>query len=69
VPVLGWAAVLAALTLWVSPWVLLALVLVPLVEVFWRRRLGGINGDCLGASIEVTESALLVVVVVVSLWA
>lgn len=68
VPVLGWAAVLAALTLWVSPWLLLALVLVPLAEVFWRRRLGGINGDCLGASIEVTESVLLLALVA-STWA
>lgn len=62
-----WAVVLAGLSVWLFPWLLLALVVVLLVELFWRRRLGGINGDCLGAGIEVAESALLLVLVV-AVW-
>ena len=37
--------------------------LVPLVAAYWRRRLGGISGDCLGASVEVSESLLLLALV------
>lgn len=59
-----WAAVLAALSLWLAPPLLLALPLAPLIGVYWRRRLGGISGDCLGASTEVMESLLLLILVV-----
>lgn len=58
-----WAAVLAALSLWLAPPLLLALPLAPLIGVYWRRRLGGISGDCLGASTEVMESLLLLMLV------
>jgi adenosylcobinamide-GDP ribazoletransferase len=34
--------------------------------VFWRWRLGGISGDCLGASIEIAESLLLLALLVAS---
>ncbi|MFN5406095.1 adenosylcobinamide-GDP ribazoletransferase [Bradyrhizobium sp.] len=37
----------------------LAIALIPAVAVYWQWRLGGITGDCHGASIEVTETLLL----------
>jgi adenosylcobinamide-GDP ribazoletransferase len=61
-----WAALLAVLTA-VFAWPLLAaLLLVPLVALYWRRTLGGISGDCLGASVEVVETLLLLVLVLLS---
>ena len=38
---------------------LLALIVAPVIAFYWQWRLGGITGDCLGASIEVTETLLL----------
>lgn len=56
-------AVLAALSAWLAP----ALLLTPLLWWGWRhfllRRLGGMSGDCLGAGIELTEIALLLALV------
>lgn len=57
-------AVLALFCIWLAPAVLAALVVVPLIVVYWRVRLGGITGDCLGASVEVTETLLLLALVV-----
>lgn len=54
--------VLAALSLWLAPILLAALVIVPAIAVYWRVRLGGITGDCLGASVEVTETLLLLAI-------
>lgn len=56
--------VLAALSLWLAPVLLGALLIVPAITLYWRARLGGITGDCLGASIEVTESLLLLMIAV-----
>ncbi len=50
---------LAALSLWIAPALLAALLVIPALALYWRLRLGGITGDCLGASVEVTESLLL----------
>ncbi len=58
----AWSVVLIAASAWVALPLLAALVIIPLGSLFWRWRLSGINGDCLGASVEVTESLLLLVV-------
>lgn len=57
-------AVLAAVSFAVAPVLLLSIPLPFLSALFWRRRLGGITGDCHGASIEVAETALLLALVV-----
>ena len=59
-----WGAALSLASAWAAPNLLSALVVVPLVALFWRWRLGGISGDCLGASIEVTESLLLLALLI-----
>ena len=63
-PAAFWALVLSAASLWLAPSLMGALVIVPALALFWKRRLGGITGDCHGASIEVTETLLLAVLVV-----
>ena len=61
-------AALAGLSLWLSPPLLAALLIIPAISLYWRMRLGGITGDCLGASVEVTEALLLVAVVLAAAW-
>lgn len=51
--------ILALLSAWLAPLLLAALVLLPAIAAYWRYRLGGVTGDCLGASVEVTETILL----------
>lgn len=61
----GWGVALAGVSLWLAPPLLVCLPLAPLVAWYWHRRLGGISGDCLGASTEVIESLLLLALVLV----
>ena len=62
----AWGLALALASAAAAPSLLAALVLVPAITGFWRRRLGGISGDCLGASIEIMESLLLLALVAAS---
>jgi len=57
--IIGWGALLTVAALLGAAPTLLALIVVPVVAFHWQWRLGGITGDCLGASIEVTETLLL----------
>jgi adenosylcobinamide-GDP ribazoletransferase len=50
---------LVLLSAWLGPVLLTAVLVVWAITFYWRYRLGGITGDCLGASIEVTETVLL----------
>ncbi len=59
------ALALAVATLVVAPALLVALSLTAFLAFYWRARVGGMNGDCHGASIEVMESALLFLLLVV----
>ncbi|HEX2841047.1 adenosylcobinamide-GDP ribazoletransferase [Hyphomicrobium sp.] len=59
------AVVLAIATLVVAPVLLAALPLTAVLALYWRVRVGGMNGDCHGASIEVMESALLFLLLLV----
>jgi len=58
-----WALALAVISAPLAWPLLLALPLVPLVAWWWQRSLGGISGDCLGASVEVVETLLLMALV------
>jgi adenosylcobinamide-GDP ribazoletransferase len=56
--------ILALLSAWLAPILLAALIVVAAVAVYWKLRLGGVTGDCLGAGIEVTETMLLLLIAV-----
>lgn len=50
-------------SLFVAPILIAAAPLALALAIYWRLRVGGVNGDCHGASIEMTESALLLLLV------
>lgn len=50
-------------SLFVAPILIAAVPLALALAIYWRLRVGGVNGDCHGASIEMTESALLLLLV------
>jgi adenosylcobinamide-GDP ribazoletransferase len=66
---IGWrvvglyGAVLVAASVMTAPPLLGALIIVPALAVYWMWRVGGITGDCHGASIEVTETLVLMLLV------
>ena len=62
-PAAAYAAGLALVSLLLAPMLIAAIVIVPLIALYWRRRLGGMTGDCHGASVEVTETLLLAMLV------
>lgn len=58
-----WLLALLALSAWLAPALLLAPLLLWAYHTWLRRKLGGVSGDCLGAGIELVESALLLAAV------
>ena len=58
------AAVLVLLSVWLAPVLLGAVIVIPAIAAYWRYRLGGITGDCLGAGVEVTETILLLLIAI-----
>jgi adenosylcobinamide-GDP ribazoletransferase len=67
--IVAYALALALISAWAAPILLGALLIVPAIAAYWKYRLGGITGDCLGASVEVTETLLLLLVVAEQAWA
>ncbi|WP_245575002.1 adenosylcobinamide-GDP ribazoletransferase [Chitinilyticum litopenaei] len=57
---------LAGLSLWLAPALLLAPLLAWAYRCWLKARLGGVTGDCLGAGIELLETALLCVLLLAS---
>jgi adenosylcobinamide-GDP ribazoletransferase len=53
------AAMLALVSAWAAPILVAAVLIIPAIALYWRHRVGGVTGDCLGASVEVTETMLL----------
>ncbi|MBA4286970.1 MAG: adenosylcobinamide-GDP ribazoletransferase [Xanthomonadaceae bacterium] len=60
---LSWLAMLAVASLWFSPRLLIAPILIIAWGLFLKRRLGGQCGDALGAGIEMVELVLLAAIV------
>ncbi|MBM3117527.1 adenosylcobinamide-GDP ribazoletransferase [Jeongeupia naejangsanensis] len=54
-----WTGLLVAMSLLLAPPLLIAPLIVWAYRRWLKRRLGGVSGDCLGAGIELTETALL----------
>lgn len=54
---------LAIVSLFVAPMLIAAVPIAFGLAIYWRLRVGGVNGDCHGASIEITESALLLLLI------
>lgn len=53
------AAILGLLSAWIAPVLFAAVVVIPGIALYWRYRVGGVTGDCLGAGVEATETILL----------
>jgi adenosylcobinamide-GDP ribazoletransferase len=56
---------LGIVSLVVAPILVAAAPLALALALYWRLRVGGVNGDCHGASIEMTEAVLLLLLVLV----
>jgi adenosylcobinamide-GDP ribazoletransferase len=61
-----WMLALTAASLTLAPLLCTAPLVIAAWGVWLKARLGGMTGDCLGAGVEVTETALLVLVALTS---
>jgi adenosylcobinamide-GDP ribazoletransferase len=60
----AYAVALAIASSWLATPLLGALAIIPGIALYWRWRLGGVTGDCLGAGVEITETLLLLLLIV-----
>lgn len=58
----GWGAVLLVCAL-AAPAVAAAFALIPAWSIYLKKRVGGVNGDCHGAGIELIETGILMIAV------
>ncbi len=58
-----WAVALSAASVLTEPVLLVALPVAGVAAYYWHKRLGGVSGDGLGASTEITETLLLVALI------
>lgn len=58
----GWSALLLA-SAFAAPATAAAFLLIPAWSIYLKKRIGGVNGDCHGAGIELTETGILLVAV------
>lgn len=57
-----WAVILGCASGWLAPTALVGLACGPVLALWWHRTLGGANGDCYGATIEMSETVLLLAI-------
>ena len=67
--VAAYGVALTLISAWLAPILIGALVIVVVIAAYWKYRLGGLTGDCLGASIEIMETALLFLIVAATAFA
>jgi adenosylcobinamide-GDP ribazoletransferase len=67
--VAAYGVALTLISAWLAPILIGALVIVVIIAAYWKYRLGGLTGDCLGASIEIMETALLFLIVAATAFA
>jgi adenosylcobinamide-GDP ribazoletransferase len=58
-----WYGALVAASAWLNPILLVAPLVILAYRQWLKAKIGGVTGDCLGAGIEISESALLLICV------
>ena len=58
-----WYGALLAASAWLKPILLIAPLVILAYRQWLKAKIGGVSGDCLGAGIEISESALLLICV------